>query len=180
MLPQCGCPEGYSCKPLLDGGEVVRACIEPGTSALGELCSNVSHCISGYGCWGVTSNPTGEGACTPYCHTDANCPPETHCLDGYICFQACDPVTQQGCPSSLACIIGYSHDDTVAGGVCAPFGTAQPGDACTGWECAAGSYCISGTCYRFCDLGADDCPAGQCTPIDPPADFNGISYGVCV
>jgi hypothetical protein len=180
VLPQCGCPPGYACKPLQDGNDVVLACIEPGPAGLGELCHNGSECTTGYGCWGMNTGGPFVGACTPYCYTDADCPPLTHCLGGYICFQNCDPVLQTGCPSTLHCVIGFSQDDTIAGGTCSPFGTGQQGDACTTFSCKKGHFCISGSCHQFCRLGEDDCIIGNCTPITPEAEFNGVSYGACV
>ncbi len=82
----------------------------------------------------------------------------------------CDPVDQTGCPTGAKCTTGLEPPlGTPSAGatICATTGSTTEGNACARGasgldDCAAGLFCLSGTCARICQLAAP--PAGcACT-----------------
>lgn len=81
-----------ACVPSLDRGEEAEACGGDGTTCLvtpsGPLCTRACRagagdCPAGRVCtgwWPIQANGTPDAAgCSPYCATDADCPPHTRC-----------------------------------------------------------------------------------------------------
>lgn len=99
------------------------------------------------------------------------------CVDGGTtpdAGQVCNPVAQTGCEAGQKCtwitIVEPSAADRDGVGVigCVQDGTAGIGEACTdgpagegtGFDtCAAGGYCIAGTCQEICTDVPDSCDA---------------------
>lgn len=186
VSPQCGCESGLAC--YWSGGP---GCDPPGTYPVGSLCTVNQDCETGAGCIKGAGDPT--GVCRPYCLDPSTCGPEERCVrlgpTGGVagaCETVCDPITQDGCPTSLQCVLTNtpvepSGDRTVVTGCAAP-GTATVGASCGfGVECEPGAACDSAAsiCRTICDAaGGTACPGGVvCIPVGLVRA--GHSYGIC-
>ena len=184
-LPMVGCggddEPAEVCQP--QAGECPNIC-EHGTGVEGETCAGTTDCDCGLFCKGGTCAPyegsnagcaceavaagADTGGVTTGGDTGGDDPgteepdtatgPDEPVDDSPTNAPAnwiCNPYCQTGCGEGQAC--------TFSGGAgsCAPAGTADMGEACSGTSCLAGHACIQftgdpgSTCRRFCQSDAD-------------------------
>jgi hypothetical protein len=164
------CGTGKKCTYVQVGQAIQRSCVDAGTVADGQPCTNNGmgdNCQAGLFC--ITSTNT----CVQFCNfTSVMCPSGQSCsglLNAMtefptICQPGCSLLTQ-GCANGAGCLPAQG-----GGTVCVPVGTADAGATCsTPSSCAVGLACVNtGTnkCLPFCNLdgGAPACATGStCT-----------------
>jgi len=172
----CGCQAAETCSWRSNTGEsYCRA--TAGTAKRGEGCAKDDDCVKGTACV--------FGECRTFCVNDGPCS-GTRCNADFrdavpelVCADPCTPVTNDGCPGSMACLLIQGGDqafclagDTIAlGGDCGanPFG------------CVKGAVCYRGagtsTCRQICDSTAA-CSSGACM-LKNDLTRDGKMYGVC-
>jgi hypothetical protein len=175
----CPSPAGSRC---LDG-----ACVAPANQ-----CSDGTQCAAGSQCV--------QGACTPTCDSNAQCP------KGYSCDQSkgvctgnttpCGAAADGGgtCPSGTTCSQDHCVAPCGANGTCS--GTLvcvdggcvpneQPQFTCanegTQDACASGSVCLHHSCYIACDqdAGATACKSADKFNVCKSVQTSSGSYSVC-
>ena len=180
--PQCGCPANQKCD--LPNGNA--ACVAVGTSAPGDLCTDVTDCVAGTTCT--------NGVCHAFCTTPgAQCPaggisaePQGVCtanggntVQGFLCPLTCS-LAPNSCTQHAGCVVVPDAD----GGVfadCEQPGTGGNLASCaTDNDCIAGYGCTVGSCYQWCELSpkTTGCAVGACHG-PAAATIDGIAYGYC-
>ncbi len=121
------------------------------------------------------------------------------CVDGGATVDAttaCNPVAQTGCEAGQKCtwitvVDGTAQDPDGVGLIgCVADGAAAIGQACTSGEpgeatgfdnCAAGGYCIAGTCQEICTDAPDSCDSATSACGRYTGVFNDTTpvIGVC-
>jgi hypothetical protein len=174
----CGCAATETCSWNSTSGEVSCRTVF-GSSALGQGCAQDADCALGTSCV--------FGECRRYCYNDEQCG-ATKCKTDFTpnvptitCADACTPVTNAGCPGSLACLINQGTDQAFCFA-----GDSQPaGSDCSAdpFRCEPGAIChaegAAHVCRAQCDPAGAACAAGTCTAA---ADLTvrGTPYGVCL
>ncbi|MDX2089298.1 MAG: DUF4215 domain-containing protein [Kofleriaceae bacterium] len=193
LVPQTGCPANEACDfaDAPDGETACRPITAAGTSD--HRCSTATACAAGYTCVSAAGDDT-VSWCNKLCNVDADCGTDAKCAIGLadyngdplnvmVCSNACDVLTQTGCPTGTAC---FPRDRT--GGdvtTCAGHGTTPHHQICTSTEdCLPGAACVgsngTGTCRPYCDLDNPHCGVGEtCVGFVNTLLVNGISYGSC-
>jgi hypothetical protein len=153
------------------------ACLRgtPGSATAGMACdpSNTASCAPGLYC----RAECGGGRCYKFCDTSNDCASGASCTFSVpgtsilLCSDACDPVSQSGCPSGYGC---YPSGLT---GECDCAGTGKTGASCQlAHDCVPGDTCIglqgAPTCQKMCGSNADCGGSGTCTNF-------GATYGYC-
>lgn len=167
--PETGCDDGERCAPFM--GEVL-ACLPAGTVPVGGDCSE-DFCVPGASC--VEEWPYGY-ICRSLCQSSSDCDVSApRCLfiwdgvlDWGICQDGCDPVTQLGCDSDLAC---YYSDPEVGSTICWEAGDLLEGADCSSMIelCEPGLDCFLEPdtdpfeyyCRAYCDID-HPCETGTC------------------
>ncbi len=154
LLDPDACGPGKACAIVDSSGKL--GCAAPGAKTFHQPCSNLSECVAGSGCLGVSA---GALSCLPFC---ARGGPET-CPKGSVCngtfatsagsiglcllAAACDLVTGSGCPASQGCYVGDSKGNPV----CVPAGKNAEGTSCaTSDQCLPGLVCSKSVCRKLC------------------------------
>ena len=194
LVPQSGCSGSTpACDVNDDGSTSCRAVTSQGTS--NNHCTVETACKDGYTCTGNMTN--GEAWCARFCTQDSNCTGTgSRCLidlensngdplDVTVCTNACDPVTQSGCPTGMGCLPydaatgDYTH--------CYYGGANALGQTCiSDSECATGLVCVgpangTATCKKQCRVGSPTtCPTAQtCVGYSDPINIGANTYGAC-
>jgi cysteine-rich repeat protein len=194
LVPQGGCS---GATPACDIGGVdvteCRAVTSQGTS--NSHCSVSTACKAAYTCIG-DSGSNDPGWCARFCLADQDCSgvgsrcvtslvDENHDpLNVKVCSNACNPVTQSGCPSNMGCVA--SNAPTGSYTDCRYMGTAADGASCTvTTDCLEGSTCVmigaAKTCRAYCVVGDDSTCLGNdtCDGFATPLMFGTTEYGIC-
>ena len=193
--PKAVCGPALTCHP---SGETSFCAGPTGTGTGPNGCSASSNCAIGYDCITYTAG-YGNGTtselqrttCEPYCRISyTDCPSTQTCtplsgspsVDGVaygVCTINCNLVTGAGCPTGSSCLPSSPQGQS-AFTDCVQTGTAIGADGCaaTGFNCAPGYFCDSGTCTKYCRTNSD-CPSGSCTQFSPPFSVEGVTYGSC-
>ncbi len=135
----CGCTSAQTCSWNSSSGD--QTCRETsGSSSLGQGCATADDCVLGTDCL--------FGECRRYCFSDDQCG-STLCKADFtpfapttVCSDACTPLTDAGCPSTLACLIIQGVDQAFCSG----------GDTIAlGSDCSANVFgCVTGAlCYHM-------------------------------
>jgi hypothetical protein len=161
------------------------ACVDDGSHAVGEDCSDGKGCKAG----ACITNKSGKQRCTPYCATDVHC--QSNLCGGVegkkwkVCdlgdaeLKPCNPSTQDCAGAGEACLY-YG-----GGFVCLPKSESKntpKGEPCDeSTDCKPGLYCAGvatgskGVCRAMCKpkgTPACDPPTVPCVPISG-------SFGYC-
>lgn len=164
IAPDCGCPEGETCRAMEDGK---RACTPQGTALDQSGCDDNGDCGAGLACIGAL--------CRPYCD-----PASATCSDGSQCVQVnyedeavtgvgaclglCDPVHPETddevytpCGDGAECVAGFLETDYPIS-FCLDE-REEPGPrvgACTSdGSCAETATCIVDRCFPYCRSSSD-------------------------
>jgi hypothetical protein len=161
LLDAGACGTGKVCSIIDSSGKL--GCAAPGTTAFHQPCTNLSSCVAGSGCLGMSSSAL---TCLPFCERGGadTCPKGSACSGTFktaagdigLCLRSatCDIVTGTGCPSPQGCYVG----DAKGNPVCVPAGKTILGGACgTSDQCLPGLVCSKSVCRQLCH---DD---GPCT-----------------
>ncbi|HEY5922468.1 MAG TPA: hypothetical protein VIV11_12390 [Kofleriaceae bacterium] len=193
LVPQSGCSGATpACDVNDDGSTSCRAVTSQGTS--NSHCMTETACKDGYTCTGDMA--TARAWCARFCTQDTDCLGiGSRCLidlennngdplDVTVCTNACDPVTQSGCPTSMGCLPFHAatgdYTDCFYGGAKA-LGQTCAADS----ECATGLVCAGpatgATCKKNCIVGAaSTCPTGQtCVGYTDAINIGANTYGAC-
>lgn len=194
VSPQCGCDDDQHC--TVDG-QGARFCAKPGSSKVGETCSEgAKDCAGAAICVGVASD---LHVCAAFCSTDSDCNDGGLCirrlsngmggnLSGVtLCTDGCDPASLTGCPApGTACALLRETDGAQRwyGQCLVPPVTSHEGDDCSATPCGPGFACITGdgqmTCQVLCQVGGGACDAPKaCTSFQTPVSIGSTEYGVC-
>ncbi len=193
LYPQCGCSTGTKCS--LDTNNA-RTCVSAGTGSVGTHCTADTDCVAGSICLGRSDT---EGQCLSWCGSSSDCSGAGgYCSDlvdansnpitgAAVCTITCSPANPSAaCGAGFGCEI-YQDSNTLElftdchGMV----GTATEGGACddsTETYCAAGLFCNSNTCYRWCASTSDCVGGGSCdtSAFSTPLTIGTTTYGVCL
>lgn len=186
------CSPGLRCTVV----GTARRCVDDGTTARGEMCSDASSpddCRAGNVCV--------FDRCSPTCDfEDVACSPGERCIiDGAMlinfCLEECEPLDQSGSCDGGSFEACYVLDDF---GFCARPPTQQftaAGESCTERnECAPGNQCngnlIDGgdpRCRPLCDASGNDpqnrqCGSGGCASDELCIEIDGVGnpFGYCI
>lgn len=193
LVPQGGCGgDTPACDLDEDGSTTCRAVTSQGTS--NHHCSTDTACKAGYTCIGDGTPATPW--CARFCLADADCLGDgSRCVIGLanevgdllnvtVCSNACNPVTQSGCPSGMGCVARSATAGDFTD--CRYMGSKLDGQSCTSSaECRPGSDCVTAggvsTCERYCLVGDDTtCGLGQtCVPFIGNLTIGAVEYGSC-
>lgn len=176
-VAETGCASGQRCSI---GGGAPTCIADTGTLALGDACSADVECGRGLSCQGGTCVRmcfVGDGA---FCGDDLTCSYDSVHGQEFIrsmygigfCTQACDMLTDTGCPNGGTCALGTDstgRDFTW----CRDVGTVSGPTATCGsqYDCVASTFCYgsgaAARCDPFCDptMAAATCPGGTCDLI---------------
>lgn len=191
FVPQCGCGPGEKCTISLGD----RTCIDvTGSTTESGVCAYDYECVAETLCiTGVTGHPL----CYRFCNVDSDCSagPGSICISevtyqgnpipgAMLCSIDCNPVTNAGCPSGLACDLYIRNTDDMPLTDCGrEAGTSMSACNNTTNPCPAGYYCDElgdGNCHHYCRMSGSDCAGVEvCSGFTPPADIGGTVYGVC-
>jgi hypothetical protein len=124
----------------------------------------IDNCLKGGLCGRVGQEETGSCKRKRICNSPEQCEEERTCLgfgreDIGVCISSfCDPFTNESCQDDQIC---YVLQPNPVFSICAPAGTAQEGETCSGDNmCALGLGCYNLTgsgenpefkCYKYCD-----------------------------
>jgi hypothetical protein len=159
LLDPDACGAGKACSIIDPGGKL--GCAVPGTTGFHQPCANLSSCVAGSGCLGLSATSL---TCLPFCErggTDT-CPKGSACTGTFktsagdigLCMPnaTCDIVTGAGCPGTQGCYVGDSKGNPV----CVTAGKTTEGGSCTvSNNCIPGLVCSKSICRRLCH---DDSP----------------------
>ncbi|MCZ7677741.1 MAG: hypothetical protein M5U28_02760 [Sandaracinaceae bacterium] len=175
-------------------GNTRGECMPAGAPTHGQRCDGPV-CAPGHHCLDLAFGDVGPTEiCRRNCTTDADCPgtqcrhqilTETGVASGtFVCAQACDLVTQTGCPEGTGCH-PLRDDGGEAFVECISLGSGARGAPCTvHGDCLAGTICVyfgetaPGRCARICRVGSY-CGASRCVSLLSPIVVDGVEYGVC-
>lgn len=194
LVPQSGCS---GATPACDVGGIdvteCRAVTSMGTS--NNHCSTFTACKAGYTCIG-DDDPNNTPWCARFCLADGDCTGTgSRCvtdlvdenddpLNVTVCSNACNPVTQSGCPSGMGCLaagaMGGAYTD------CRYMGATPDGSTCvSSTDCFEGSTCVTigaaKTCRAYCVVGDDSTCLGAetCDGFATPLVIGTTEYGIC-
>ena len=200
------CDSGLRCTIGVKGGKVADVCVPESATPIaeGQVCTAIDlgmglsgdACQSGHACVAYA----GVSRCLRLCSRHVDCATTEACgaptgappsadgivLAGCITPDACDAITQTGCPALLACYLG--SDDTTRFFTCdapASGGGAALDSACTkNSDCAPHLICASlGFCRTLCYLTPPSgASAGLCSASEVSCmRISGApaNYGVC-
>ena len=163
------------CVPDNGTGAPGAACTAATFDMAGNLLTPASGCLGGLACVNfgegvATCVASCNGAAASQTAMDATCPTAN---GAQFCFNLADPgeeSSNSGICLDQCSVADYGADRCTADGfncapfrgerhVCLPGGDLAVGEACTGGDCAEGSYCLlggdeAGICTAFCDLAA--------------------------
>ena len=194
LVPQSGCS---GATPACDVGGIdvtsCRAVTSQGTS--NNHCSVATACKSGYTCIG-DDDLTHTAWCARFCLADGDCTGTgSRCVTGLVdensdplnvtvCSNACNPVTQSGCPTGMGCVARHATAGDYTD--CIYQGTTPDGDTCvTRADCMEGSTCVENggvaTCRSYCIVGDDStCDIGElCRSLSNDITIGAVEYGIC-
>ena len=170
-----GCPEGWSCRTLVNsGGDIVELCT-PDVSALCASCTTNEECgVIGDLCY----NLDGTSYCGQQCEYQRDCP------EGYLCQEVSDVaggVTAQQCvPDTGRCSCRPEQD-----GESRPCVQSNAWGACEGIQVCEGfsgwSACTANVPEEeICDGADNDCDGVVDEDMAPrPCTSTPNAYGVC-
>jgi hypothetical protein len=154
LLDPGACGAGKACSIVDSDGKL--GCATPGTTAFHQPCADLSACVAGSGCLGLSSTSL---TCLPFCERGGvdTCPTGSACTGTFqtvageigLCLPAatCDIVTGTGCSGTLGCYVGDSKGNPV----CVPAGTTTEGGSCaTSDNCLPGLVCSKSVCRKLC------------------------------
>lgn len=171
-FPDCGCSDGETCRPLLDG---TRVCSSVGTTPLQGVCRQDQDCNAGAACI--------DSLCRPLCDPSSSvCTDDSQCIQLHAdnepiegsgaCLGACDPVfpdtddaTFTPCGPGAECAPGF-----VDGALTRSYCQVSDGEGeLTGpceldEDCAEGALCLSGRCHPLCRAD-DNCNGLTASPV---------------
>jgi cysteine-rich repeat protein len=194
LVPQGGC-SGATPACDIDATQETscRAVTTQGVS--NSHCASDTACRAGYTCVGE-DNAVEDPFCARFCIADSDCTGAgSRCvhalvdaqntpLNVNVCSNACNPVTQTGCPSGMGCIAATATSGDLTD--CIYMGTTPDGGACnTPDDCQEGSSCVTSNgvsvCRSFCLVGDDStCPGLlECESIGTGIDIGAVEYGIC-
>ncbi len=195
VTPQCGCDAGLACSLDANGD---RACVEAGSAAEGQPCSDTNLCAAGTICVGYSQSSL---ACSKFCETNSECaPPGGRCvitLDGadgvLLCSDNCNLVGGTGCGAAgTSCQLGVTMTDEPFT-FCGLPGAGVEQALCTdSGDCAPGFACLGTTemppqnrCFQWCDTASPSCNPNfpNCTALQiadgVPLMLGATTYGAC-
>jgi hypothetical protein len=157
-FPDCGCSEGKTCRPLLDG---TRVCSSVGTTPVQGVCSRDEDCEVGTACVG--------GLCRLLCDPSSSvCSDRSQCVQlqadeepiegSGACLGACDPVypdtdntTFTPCGPGAECVPGFVDGPLTRSYCQVSDGEGELTGPCeSDKDCAEGALCLSGRCHPLC------------------------------
>jgi len=154
LLDRDACGAGKACSIVDSDGKL--GCATPGTTAFHQPCTDLSACVAGSGCLGLSSTSL---TCLPFCArgvTDT-CPKGSACTGTFktvageigLCMPSvtCDIVSGTGCSGTLGCYVGDSKGNPV----CVAAGKTTEGGSCTiSNNCIPGLVCSKLVCRKLC------------------------------
>ncbi|MBS1118662.1 MAG: hypothetical protein H6Q90_890 [Deltaproteobacteria bacterium] len=189
LVPQSGCAADQACD-LGNGTTEATACREiTDVRTSDDECSDNNQCAGGFTCI-----QSGVGRrCAQLCDADAQCGTGSRCvLDlGFdaepgvrACSNACDLLTQDGCPAGFGCMpVGDGDRDHTE--CILQSGAVAPGQGCTqSSDCQQGFVCAPGgpgpSCASPCDRSTPTvCFSDVCDPFTDPIVVDEVSIGFC-